>query len=162
MRRLLADQRGELVLESMGALSFLFLFAFAVAQLADGYAHQLMVRRAASAAVRAAVVVLPDDGRHYGDAQQRTVNQPVEARLRVVEQAMHAVLRGSSSFRARTSQLTLTGGTGPGGQLTATVESEYACLFPLVGLLCGTRQTLKLRASATLPAQYAPYHHQGG
>jgi hypothetical protein len=158
---ILGDQRGELMLEAIGGLSFLFLFALATAQLADGLAHQLLVRRAASAAVRAAVVVLPDDGRHYRDPRQRTVNEAVDARTRVIEDAARAVLRGSTSVRD--TRVQLAGDSGPGGAITTTVEADYACVLPMLRLLCGRDQTLTLRASATLPSQYAPYHHpQGG
>lgn len=160
MSSFIDDRRGELMLEAIGGLSFLFLFAFAVAQLADGLAHQLLVRRAASAAVRAAVVVLPDDGRHYGDPRQRTVDQAVDARTRVIEQAARAVLRGSSSVRD--TRVQLSGDSGPRGSITTTVEVDYACPVPMLRLLCGRNHTLTLHASATLPSQYAPYQHRQG
>ncbi|MET0284999.1 MAG: hypothetical protein ABW352_11030 [Polyangiales bacterium] len=159
-RALLQDARGGLYVEALGGLTFLFVSAFAVAQLTDGIAHQLLVRRAASVAVRAAVVVLPDDGRHYGDPRQRTVDKPVEARARVIEDAARAVLRGSPSVAA--TRVSLAGDAGPNGAITATVEADYACPVPVVQLLCGSRHTLTLRASATLPSQYAPYRHRQG
>ncbi len=154
------DQRGELYLEAIGGLSFLFLFALAIVQVADALAHQLLLRHAASAAVRAAVVVLPDDGRHYGDPRQRTVNDAVDARTQVIEAAARAALRGSSSITVK--RVALRGDTGPKGSLTTSVEADYACPVPMLRLLCGSKQTLPLSASATLPAQYAPYLHPRG
>jgi hypothetical protein len=108
--------------------------------------------------VRAAVVVLPDDGRHYGDPRQRTVNEAVDARTQVITDAAQAVLRGSSSFSAPKVELA----GDPRRAITTTVVADYACPVPLWSLICGGARALTLRATATLPAQYAPYQHRGG
>lgn len=159
---MMRDTRGTVVLEALVAFVPLLLLFLTLCQLADSYAHRLMVRRAASAAARAAVVVLPDDGDHYGDPEQHGVDRPTSARLTAIEQAARVILSASPSFPPARIAVRVTGSKRALGITTATVEAEYVCFLPAVSLICGRARTLQMSARASLPYQAAPYEYAKG
>jgi len=160
MRSLLHDQRGALMLEAfIAALPVLLLFVL-LCQTSDLYVHQLIVQRAANAAARAAVVVLPDDGRRYGDPDNSLVDRYAGGRKHAVEQAARSVLRASPSLSASAATLELTGPFEPHTAAEARLSTEYTCLLGRVPLICGRGGKLRLSARARLTYQGAHYLYE--
>jgi Flp pilus assembly protein TadG len=157
-RRVREDRRGAIVLESLVAFLPIFAFFIGVAQVADGYAAQLIVRRAASAATRAAVVVLPDDGVHYGDGENRGRDSFLGGRRLEVERAAKLVTSANASLSKVVVDVR---GTYSGSELTTVhVSADYRCLISLISLFCGRDKIVKLQASAALPYQGAEYAYE--
>lgn len=159
LRRLREDNRGTLFLEAFVASVPVFMLFVALCQLADLYVHRWIVQRAAAAAVRAAVVVLPDDGLRYGDPRDFERDRFVGARKREVEAAAWLVLDASPSFDHARTELQLSGDFEPDGHITAHLATRYQCLFRLMPLVCGTAGALQLEASARLRYQGARYQY---
>jgi Flp pilus assembly protein TadG len=150
------DQRGSV--ESLVVLLPILLACAAMAQLIDYYAHELIVRGAASAAARAAVVVLTDDGSHYGDPGQRTVNRPSRARMAEIERAARMVLSASPSLHAgQRALLRIAGQSRPADEIEVTVDADYTCFIPGVAWMCGRDGKVAIVAKAALRSQFAPY-----
>ncbi len=150
------DRRGAIMLETLIAFLPLLFFFVGICQVADGYAHQLIVQRAASAAVRAAVVVLPDDPIHYKNVRP---HQYIGARKRAIDRAAEIILDASLTFRKSPHTIRVTGVRRPkgGDPITARVSARYTCILPLLGMFCGRRRHIQLNAEATLPYQGASY-----
>ncbi len=70
-----ADQRGIVYIEMLMALVPVLVTFLGICQLALLYAGQLVVQHAATRAVRAAVVVLDDDPKHYDEAPRGNLLQ---------------------------------------------------------------------------------------
>lgn len=157
--KLARDQRGGLMLEALIAFVPVLLLFVALCQTCDAYAHRLIVQRAAAAAVRAAVVILPDDGARYGDPRQREVNQLTGERKRAVEAAAQHMLGASSQFSTRSSQIDVSGSFQPGTQTAVQLEVDYHCIMPGLPMICGRDGTLRLRAAAQLTYQGARYRY---
>jgi hypothetical protein len=151
------DQRGGLMLEALIALTPVLLLFAAVCQTCDAYAHRLIVQRAAAAAVRAAVVILPDDGARYGDPGQRAVNRLVGERKRAVEAAALSLLHASPQLSANSSRLEVTGSFQLGSETKVQLSVDYTCLLPGLPLICGRSGKLQLQATAQLTYQGARY-----
>lgn len=155
MKRRPLGTRGAVSVEYLVAfLPVMFLFT-STWQLADLYATHLLVQRAASAAGRAASVVLPDDPIFYGGAP---VNVYSGVRKQQVERAALLVL--AASLRVRDDvQVTLAGYSG-NGPLTATVRANLIC-YPGWGVLvCGPDGIADLTASAQYPYHGASYPYE--
>jgi hypothetical protein len=152
----LRDQRGSVMLETVIALVPVTLGFVWLCQITDLYMHELIVARAASAAARAAVVVLPDDGAHYGDPANLTLHRCVGARKAAIEAAARAVLQASPNFGHELS-LRLSGAERADGVITAHVAAQYACGLRVWNPACGNARSRVLRASASLPYQFAAY-----
>lgn len=154
------DERGAIFVETVIALvPVLLMFALAC-QMIDFYVHELIAQRAAAAAVRAAVVVLPDAGVYYGDADDRLLDRFTGERKRAVEAAALAVLRASPSFQPHSLQLSVSGRGARGSTLGLTLAADYNCVLPNVRLLCGFDRKLTLRAEARLAYQGASYAYR--
>jgi hypothetical protein len=154
----LRDQRGSVMLETFIALVPVTLGFAWLCQISDLYMHELIVARAASAAARAAVVVLPDDGAHYSDPANLTLHRCVGARKAAIEAAARAVLRASSSFAPELS-LSVSGAERADGVITAHVAAQYACALRVWNPACGNARSRVLRASVSLPYQFASYRY---
>ncbi|HMA92837.1 MAG TPA: hypothetical protein VKP30_09130, partial [Polyangiaceae bacterium] len=94
LRQLRATQ-GAVYVEYLIALLPVLFSAFVVWQLLELWMGELMVKRAASVAVRAAAVVLPDDPAFYDGAP---VHQFVGLRKTDVELSAALVLAASAQF----------------------------------------------------------------
>ena len=151
------DRRGSVILESLSALVPVSVFFVVLCQLMDLYVHRLLLQRAASAAVRAAVVVLPDDGAHYGDPDNHALHRFMGGRKAAVEAAAGLVMAASPSFRAQTTQLRRHRQPGRSSELQLDLFAEYSCFLPTVGLICGLDGKLQLHARARLAYQGADY-----
>jgi hypothetical protein len=123
-------------------------------QIADLYAAHLIVARAASAAGRAATVVLPDDPYYYDGVP---VDSNTGARRAQVELAADLVLRASPRI-LDDATVSIDGASGA-GPLTATVRVSYLC-FPGWGVaVCGADGRKTVRGRAEYPYHGAGYQY---
>ncbi len=150
-RRLLNETRGAVMVEHLIAFLPVLFFGLSVWELIELWAGDLLVRRAASAAARAAVVVLADDPRFYDGLAQ---NQFRGARRRDIELAATLVLATSPHFSSK-PEVSLSFGSGH-EPLTATVSAAFHCFTGWVSVVCGG-SARTLRASATYRYQGAHY-----
>jgi Flp pilus assembly protein TadG len=90
-RRLLAERSGAVMIEFLMAFPPIFALFLGAAQLALLAAADLVVRHAAIAGVRSAVVVLDDDPRHYEGAPRRRLDGD-GPRMAAIRSAVHAPL----------------------------------------------------------------------
>lgn len=149
-------------LDSAGAVAVEYLIAFlpvmwffaSTWQIADLYAAHLIVQRAASAAGRAASVVLPDDPFYYGGA---AINDYSGVRKAQIELAANLVLQASSKILA-SPQVSIEGASG-NGPLTATVRARYRCIPGWGSLVCGADGVQTLSAAARYPYHGASYQY---
>jgi Flp pilus assembly protein TadG len=86
------DQRGVVYVETLIAFLPVFLFFLGTLQIADLSAAHIIVRHAATVAARAAVVVMPDDGRHYNDENNELIHAYEGARRADIEHAADIIL----------------------------------------------------------------------
>lgn len=164
MNSLVSDRRGAVILETLIAFLPILFFFLGICSAADGYAHYLIVQRAASAAARAAVVVLPDHQGHYANTP---LHRYERQRKRDIERAAQLVLDHSELFRGGRRSVRLVGYRpprprqkgAPSEPITVAVTAEYKCVLPLLNLVCGRARRLDLTAQASLPYQGADYRY---
>lgn len=146
--RIGGDTRGAVFVEQLIAFLPVIFFFLATFQLMELCAGDLIVKRAASVAARAAVVVLPDDPGFYGGVP---VNSFSGARKRDIELAVAMILAVSPHF---SDDFTVTVTNSSRNEpLTATVRAPFHCFAGWVSLVCGG-------ASRTLQAS-ARHIYQG-
>lgn len=159
------DQRGAVYLEMLIAYVPVLALFFGVLQLADIAAAHLIVQRAAGAAVRAAVVVLPDEDVFYTG---NTSLSPENRKLADIELAAATILRATRRLGVNGDNVELDrdvsiehGEDDVRQPVTATVRARYRCF---VRAFCGLDGSVMLSADATLPYQGARYHYdsEGG
>jgi hypothetical protein len=154
MKGLARAREGAIAVEYLVAFLPVMFFFASVWQIADLYAGHLVVQRAASAAGRAASVVIPDDPFYYGGQQANTYGG---MRQRHVELSALLVLDASSRILAN-PQIQIDGASGT-GPLTARVTARFRC-FPGWGVfVCGPDGTRTLTASARYPYHGASYKY---
>lgn len=146
------NERGAVFVEHLIAFLPVLFFFLAVWQLMELFAAHLIVQRAASAAARAAVVVLPDDPQNYGGV---AVNSYAGDRKGDIELAAQLVLANSPHFENNVS-VQLSGATSGNGQLTARVEVPFRCQAAWVNIVCGGGSRM-LRAEASHAYQGANF-----
>jgi hypothetical protein len=130
------------------------LFFASVWQLADLYAAHLIVQRAASAAGRAASVVLPDDPHYYGGVD---VNSYSGLRKEQIELAANLVLQASPKILAP-PEVSIEGASGA-GPLTATVRARVRCFPGWGNIVCGAAGEKMLTGAARYPYHSARYQY---
>lgn len=137
-----SDARGAVSLELAVALLPVLALGAWVWHALELRAGELVVRCAAGAAARAAVVVLADDPAYYaGEAVGRFAG----ARKAQIELAAARVLASSAQLRSPRVEL---GTSAPGGALTARVSARFES-WPA--------EARTLTASASAPLQGARY-----
>jgi Flp pilus assembly protein TadG len=162
------NERGVVYVETLIGFLPVFLFFFGTLQLIDLSMAHLVVEHAASAAARAAVVVLPDDGLFYGDYANDHVNQFNGGRQQDVELAADIVLQANPRLQDSQTNVAICKDERPNDgkdnkceknptfegrePLTVLVSAPYRCFVPL---FCPGGFTLK--ATAQLTYQGAPY-----
>ncbi|MET0342868.1 MAG: polymorphic toxin-type HINT domain-containing protein [Polyangiales bacterium] len=150
------DRRGVVYAETLVAFLPVFSFFLATLQLADLSVAQLVVQHASTTAVRAAAVVLPDDGSYYGDRDNQVLHQFGGARQADVEQAADLVLRANPRIERAGANVGLDKSQyAERDDLTATVQASYRCLLPL---FCGG--SVALRSESKLVYQGAKYVYE--
>ncbi|HKU41500.1 MAG TPA: hypothetical protein VJR89_25260 [Polyangiales bacterium] len=142
------NTRGAVMLE--GLIAFLPIFAgfLGLCQVCDQAVHQLVMCRAALTAARAGALVLPDDGLHYADSNNRGVHRFAGGRKAAIEAMVAAVLRGAEGLSRSHTTVEVQAST-----VVARVEAEYRCLF---ASLC---HASRLSAEARLPYPHAAYDY---
>ena len=151
------DTRGAVFVEQLIAFLPVIFFFLASWQLMELCAGDLIVKRAASATARAAVVVLADDPRFYGGVP---VNSFAGARKRDIELAAAMILAVSPHF-SNDFSVTLSNASG-NLPLTATVRAPFHCFAGWVSLVCGgASRTLQASASHVYQGAAFDYAFKG-
>jgi hypothetical protein len=160
------DERGVVYVETVAALVPVLLLFVGALQFGHASASFLIVERAASAAARAAIVVLPDDGRFYGDEGNAHVNEFSGLRKDDIVRAAENVLSAAFPVRRRADKerevkprVSVSGAFAGFAPLTATVEARYACFPGVFGFMCGVDREIAMRARSTLPYQGADFDY---
>ena len=143
-RSLSADQSGAAYTEILIALVPLLLFFLGLYQYVQLSTADLVVRRAAHAAVRAAVVVYPDEARYYGGAAK-------SARSPYVEEAARRTLFAVPELDMAGLRVSIAGDMTGHSDVNVVLRVPYHCTVPLGKLVCGADGLLELSASAVLP-----------
>jgi len=149
----LRSSDGAVFVEQLIALLPTLFFFLATWQLLELCAADLIVKRAANAAARAAIVVLPDDPMFYGGAP---VNSFTGARRQDIELSAAMILATAPQLSADfTVEVTPASGNQT---LTATVRAPFHCFAGWVSLVCGGASRT-LQASARQVYQGAPFDY---
>lgn len=147
------DQQGAVYVEFLIAFLPLFLMFLCVAQLADLYATQFVVKHAAYRAARAGAVVFPDNPRHY-----EAVSKAEEVRA-----AAYAILAAKRTITSAEIQFPHGERYERGQAVEVVVRAQARCIFPLASrVMCGmssANPTRALEGRAALPAQSARYEY---
>jgi hypothetical protein len=149
------DQRGAIFVEQLIAYLPVMFFFMASWQLIDLCAAHLILERAASAAARAAVVVLPDDPAFYDGVAKDSFSGK---RKEDIELAAALVLATSPHF---SSDFTVEVPSGLKGSvpLTAVVKAKFHCFAGWVSLVCGPTGVRELSAKSVYAYQGAGYSY---
>jgi hypothetical protein len=147
---LIDDARGVLVIEALMVYVPVALFFFLPGQIGELAAADLVLARAATAASREAVVVLPDDPQLYGgeavlDAQGIRRRAAIEAAARGVRSAAPSFDQGSLEL-----ELELAAGPDPDVLVLETrLRADFRCTGGgLSFIVCGASSRRALRAAA--------------
>jgi Flp pilus assembly protein TadG len=154
--RLLRDSRGAVFVEQLIAYMPVMFFFMAAWQLIDLCAAHLILQRAASAAARAAVVVLPDDPAFYDGVAKDTFSGK---RKEDIELAAAMVLATSPHFTSDFKVEVASDFKG-GSPLTATVTAKFFCFAGWVSLVCGPTGVRELTAKSIYAYQGAAYSYE--
>lgn len=160
---LIDDTRGALVIEALMVYVPVALFFFLTWQIGELAAADLVLSRAATAASREAVVVLPDDPRFYdGEA---VLDAQGARRRAAIEAAARSVLSAAPSFDAGSLELELllTSGPEPDVLLLETrVSADFRCTGGGLSLIvCGASSRRALRALARDVVHSARFAYAG-
>lgn len=159
------DTRGVILVEYLIAFLPVFLLFATAFQTADLFASHLIMQRAASAAGRAASVVLPDDPSFYGGVG---VGEFSGARKADIERAAQVVLaaaprfwnRDSGEFTMNKLDVSVTVPSDESAPLVVTVRAEYRCYLAGI-LVCGASGTTNVSAEVRSPYHVADYCYEG-
>lgn len=153
--RLRRDARGVIFVEHLIAYLPVMFFFLATWQLIELCAAHLILKRAASAAGRAAIVVLADDPSYYGGVPK---DQFQGARAEDVKLAAALVLAANPHFGAFDVSITPTTPTG-NAPLTTTVKATFHCFAGWASLVCGAGGARQLTAKSTYAYQGATFSY---
>lgn len=150
------DERGAVFVEHLIAYLPVIFFFLATWQLIELCAAQLIVQRAASAAVRAAIVVMPDDPALYLDARppDPDCHDPKTADV-ILAAAM--ILGANPHLGKPKVKIDGTSGSSP---TTVTVTAPFSCFAGWASLVCGVGGVRTLTARATHVFQGARYDYE--
>jgi hypothetical protein len=132
-----------------------FFFFLSLLQLIFVQTANLITKHAASKAVRAAVVVLPDDPIYYGGT---SVGEFSGQRMTDIEHAAQVPLGTMGAAEATAAKITIEGGYSRNALLTAKIDYQYKCKVPWGRfVVCGASNFKHISAEATLTNQGADY-----
>ena len=154
MRRRLAAVEGAVFVETLIAYLPVMFFFMATWQLSELCAAHIVVIRAASAAARAASVVLPDDPFYYDGTG---LNSFEGTRKGDIELAAKMVLAAAPQI-SDDPVISVSGASGD-GPVKATVVANFHCAAGWVSLICGAGGVRSLRAEADYAYQGAKYKY---
>jgi Flp pilus assembly protein TadG len=138
------DQSGAAYVETLVAFFPTLFFFLAIFQYSEVAAANLIVRRAAHAAVRAAVVVYPDDPRFYGGAS-------ATARSPYVQEAARRTLLAAPEIDLALARVAVSGTLSGNSEVTVDLSVPYRCSVFWARLVCGFDGVIDLNGRATLP-----------
>jgi hypothetical protein len=154
---LLRSTKGAVYVEFLIAFLPLLFFFLGLVQLIFVQTASLIVKHAASKAVRAAVVVLPDDPKYYGGTP---VGQFSGQRKSDIERSAQIPLATMGLLEAAAAKITVDGGYSRNAMLKAKVEYYYHCKVPWGRfVVCGFSNFKKLTGEASMTAQGADYEY---
>ena len=154
--------RGAVYVEFLLAFMPLFVFFMALVQLAFVSMANIVVKHAAVTAVRAAIVVLPDDPSAYDEEEEMKAGGRRLADITLAAKAPLLAVTASPDIEVRFP-------TSPGGSdsrvafwrddlVRVQVELHYPCRVPIgKTLVCGLFGNKTLVGEAALPNQGADY-----
>ena len=144
---------GAVYVEFLIAFLPVFFFFLGLVQLAFVQVANLVVKHAATKAVRAAVVVLPDDPQYYGGVP---VGSYSGQRQSDIERAAQIPLGALGLLEAAAAKITVDTAYSRNAMLTAKVEYQYHCKVPWGRfVVCGLSNFKKISGQATMTAQGA-------
>ena len=152
MRRRLGANDGAVFVETLIAYLPVMFFFMATWQLCELCAAHLVVVRSASAAARAAAVVLPDDPFYY---EGTGLNAFEGTRKSDIELAAKMVLAAAPQI-SDDPVISVSGASGT-GPVKATVVANFHCAVGWVSLVCGGGGVRSLRAEAEYAYQGAQF-----
>lgn len=146
---------GAVYVEFLIAFLPVFFFFLSLVQLIFIQTANLITKHAASKAVRAAAVVLPDDPKYYGNTP---VGQYSGQRKSDIEHAAQIPLATMGLIEAAAAKITIDGGYTRNAMLTAKIEYQYHCKVPWGRfVICGISNLKTINAEASMTAQGADY-----
>jgi hypothetical protein len=151
MTSLLNERHGAVYVEFLVAFMPLLVLFLCIAQLADLYSGQLVVKHAAYRTARAGAVVFPDDPANYN-----AVSKEEDVRA-----AGRAILDAKRTLRSSSIELSH-GGEHDRRPVEVAIRARMQCIFPIANrILCGfgSAPTRALQAKASLPAHAALYEY---
>jgi Flp pilus assembly protein TadG len=154
--KLARDTRGALFVEHLIAflpVMYLFLCTW---QLIELFTTDLIVRRAANAAVRAAVVVLPDDPNAFG--RDTGINTYTGLRREYVQRAAELVLMAAGNIEDNV-EVQVSGTFSEHNPVTAEVRARFRCTASWVNIVCGGQATRTLVGRSTHAYQGARFSY---
>jgi hypothetical protein len=151
------DDRGAVYVEFIIAFAPLFVMFMGLCQLAGLYSGKLVCLHAAEMAVRAGVVVIPDDPQFYGVAKGVISGK----RRADVEQAAKLAAKGSGGLQGVSVEFTPDGSLGGNVVLKVKVKAQYQCMIPVGRLVVCGGGTRTLTGEASMPNQGANYEYSG-
>jgi Flp pilus assembly protein TadG len=154
--RLIRDTAGALFVEHLIAFLPVMYFFLATWQLIELFATDLVVRRAANAAVRAAVVVLPDDPNAFG--RDKAINTYSGMRREYVQTAAELILQAAGNVEDNVV-VELSGNFSEHNPITAEVRVNFRCTASWVNIVCGGQPTRTLVARSTHAYQGARFSY---
>jgi hypothetical protein len=156
---LITDARGVLMIEALMVYVPVALFFFLTWQIGELAAADLVLARAASAASREAVVVLPDDPQFYGG--EAVLDAHGARRRAAIEVAARSVLAAAPSFDPASLQVDLALMAGPEPDVLL-LETRLRAAFRCTGgglsfIVCGASSRRALSAAAREVVHSARY-----
>ena len=154
---LIRSKTGGVYVEFLIAFLPIFFFFLGLVQLAFVQTANLVVKHAATKAVRAAVVVLPDDPQLYGGVPVGSFSGSQQSDI---ERAAQIPLATLGVLEAATAKITVDPAYSRNAPLTAKVEYQYHCKVPWGRfVVCGLSNFKKISGQATMTAQGALYEY---
>lgn len=150
------DTRGAIFVEHLIAYMPVMFFFMATWQLIELCAAHLIVQRAASAAGRAAIVVLPDDPAYYGDVPKDTFQGKREDDVKLAAALILAANPHLGNLEVEVTPKTPSGSV----PLNVTVKASFQCFAGWASLVCGPGGSRQLTAKSTYAYQGASYNYE--
>jgi hypothetical protein len=149
------DERGSTYLETLIALPVIFAAFVTLTMFGRLAVGHVIAQRAASAGVRAAVVILPDDPAYYGQEGAATKEE-------CITEAVRRVLMAYPMFRLNDTKVEITGSKSEWAPTTVKVFANFDC-HSFIGsnrffatMLCGSGRIATFETTATLAYQAGP------
>lgn len=150
-------QRGAVYVEFLIVYIPVLLTFFSVWQLGELASANLVVKRATTAAARAATVVLPDDPDFYGGTPVDTYGG---ARADDIQLAAGLVLMAAPQITDMSLDVNTYPYAGRERLVSVRLSAEYHCLGAAIAVVCGLDGKVDL-TSETIQAYHGAYYQYG-